>query len=203
MKKVLIFDYDGTIVDSLAVFKRSLIETCREHGFSQITEEDFLSIFNGNMYEGLQHRGIPKETVTTILKDLKIKLLASQHNLHFFPGMEDALKQLAQQYPLFIITSNISDVVEHFLQLSNVNYREVVGGEKEPSKVIKIGHIKEQFPDAELVYVGDTRGDIIEGREAGVKTVAVTWGWHEQKILEQEKPDYVAHSADELTTLLG
>jgi phosphoglycolate phosphatase len=47
-------------------------------------------------------------------------------------------------------------------------------------------------------YVGDTVGDIKEARLAGVKTVAVTWGWHNKERLEMASPDYVIETPDDL-----
>jgi phosphoglycolate phosphatase len=50
--------------------------------------------------------------------------------------------------------------------------------------------------------VGDTVGDIVEARQAGVPSVAVTWGWHSEERLLAASPDVVAHDPQELVGIL-
>ena len=57
MENILIFDYDGVIVDSLDIFMKDLISACKKNGFNQISTKDiFLNLFDGNMYEILRRR---------------------------------------------------------------------------------------------------------------------------------------------------
>jgi phosphoglycolate phosphatase len=56
--------------------------------------------------------------------------------------------------------------------------------------------------EAHYWYVGDTVGDVVEGRQAGARTVAVTWGWHDENLLRGARPDHVASSPHELVELI-
>ena len=76
-----------------------------------------------------------------------------------------------------------------------------MGADKETSKVKKINSIKSKFRDAGCFYIGDTLGDVMEGREAGVKTISVTWGWHDEDRLKKGKPDYIIRNPEELIKL--
>jgi len=51
-------------------------------------------------------------------------------------------------------------------------------------------------------YIGDTSGDVYEGKEAGAITIAVTWGWHEQERLIKAGPHFLVHTPKELEHLL-
>jgi phosphoglycolate phosphatase len=53
----------------------------------------------------------------------------------------------------------------------------------------------------DIYYIGDTTGDIKEGKQAGVKTVGVTWGWHSKEKMAAAKPDYLFDSSQELLQL--
>ena len=57
--------------------------------------------------------------------------------------------------------------------------------------------------DMPAFYVGDTKGDMIEGKQAGAVTVAVTWGWHSTEKLTEGSPDYMVHTPTELKNLLS
>lgn len=203
MKNVLIFDYDGVIVDSLDIFMKDFISACDKNGFNQVkTKEIFLNLFDGNMYESMVKLGIAKDKIPSILEDLKLSLLSDQDRLSLFDGINNMLKELSKENKVIIITSNVTKVVEEFLKSRGVNYfEEIIGAEKETSKVKKIEAIKSQHSDRQYFYIGDTKGDIVEGRKAGVKTIAVTWGWHSEERLKQENPDYIIRSPVELEKL--
>lgn len=203
MANMLIFDYDGVIVDSLDIFMKNLINACKINGFNQIsTKGIFLNLFNGNMYENMAKLGIPKKEIPKILKNLKSGLLNNQNKLQLFDGTKEMLKKLSKDNKIIIITSNVTKVVEEFLKLKNINcFEEIVGADKETSKIKKIENIKSKFKGNTYFYIGDTRGDIIEGKKAGVKTIAVTWGWHNEDKLKEENPDFIVHSPQELLDL--
>lgn len=202
MKNLLMFDYDGVIVNSLVIFRKNLIRACRINGFNQISEEVFLSLFNGNMYDGMLGLGIPKEKIPDILNNLKSGLLKAQDSLFLFTGISNMLKNLSRESEVIIITSNVTEVVQKFLESKKIRcYKSIIGGEKETSKVRKIEAIKIEFPNHRYFYVGDTRGDIIEGKNAEVSTIAVTWGWHDESLLKSEHPDYIIRSPKELVEL--
>src|SRR5258708_25486236 len=172
------------------------------NGCDQISEENFPDLFNGNMQEGMLGFGIPKEKMPDILNSLKTGLLGAQNEIFLFDGIDSMLEQLSAENEIIIITSNVSEVVENFLKSKNINcYKDIIGGEKEASKVLKIEAIKIKYPNHNYFYIGDTKGDIIEGKKAGVKTVAVTWGWHSESLLLKEHPNHIAHSPEELVEL--
>jgi phosphoglycolate phosphatase len=110
---------------------------------------------------------------------------------------------LAARHRLLIVTSNRSDIVEDFLsqwKISGID--EVLGGDKGESKVPKLTSALARYPHDEAWFVGDTVGDVVEGRTAGVATVAVAWGWHSEQQLAESFPDHVAYTPDDLLRLL-
>ena len=201
---ILIFDYDGVIVDSSEIFMEKVITVCKKHGSNEVnTKEDFLNLFNGNLYENLIQRGISKEIIPKVISDFKIGL-KEQMKIKLFDGIKEMLEKLSKNNKIVIITSNVTNVVEESLRLKNIDYfEEVVGADKETSKVKKIEAIKSKFKGNKYFYIGDTKGDIIEGRKASVKTIAVTWGWHSEDKLKKENPDFIVHSPIELVKLFG
>jgi phosphoglycolate phosphatase len=60
---------------------------------------------------------------------------------------------------------------------------------------------KYQVISENIYYIGDTTGDIKEGREAGIKTVGVTWGWHSKEKMASAEPDYLFDTPQELLQL--
>ena len=61
----------------------------------------------------------------------------------------------------------------------------------------------DRYQDLPAFYVGDTKGDMIEGRQAGAVTLAVTWGWHSAEKLTEGTPDNMVLTPVELEKLLS
>jgi phosphoglycolate phosphatase len=204
MNKVIIFDYDGVIVDSLDVYEKAVILAFNKNGFNQInSRESFLALFDGNFFESAVKIGIPAEKMPEIIKELEPNLLSLQKDLKLFDGIREVLAELAKKYKIYIATSNLTNVVKTYLESQNIkSFEEIIGADKETSKVKKIENIKVKYPDSEIFYVGDTKGDMIEGKQAGVKTIAVAWGWHDVERLKKGKPDYISKKTSDLLLII-
>lgn len=199
---LVMFDYDGVIVDSLNNFIENFSAACRAHGYMASAQE-LIDFFDDNFYVSMLKKGIEETTINTILKNYKKIQEPSLIDLQLFPGISEMLEKLAQSHQLFIITSNLSSATEAVLEKYNIHcVKGVIGAEKEKSKVKKIQHVRMLYPNSPAFYVGDTKGDMLEGREAGASPIAVTWGWHSEERLRQGKPEHVAHSPQELVRIL-
>jgi len=204
MKNVLIFDYDGVLVDSLELFMKHFIFACKKEGFSNVSSKnDFLKLYEKNMYESMFDLGMSKENILNIVYYMRDQLLKNQAKLDVFPGIKKVLPYLSRDNILVVVTSNDTDVVKSFLKSYNVDFfDEIFGSDKDASKTAKIKKIKTLFDADRYFYIGDTVGDIVEGKLADVKTVAVSWGWHPREKLLKAKPDFLIDDPSELIGLL-
>ncbi|SMD13918.1 HAD family hydrolase [Sporomusa malonica] len=200
---LIMFDYDGVIVDSLQVFCMNYIAACQENGLSEIeTEKDVLALFEHNVYATLLQRGVMAQTIDKILKDYERRQSEYLLELKLFDSMGDALNEISKNNKIFIITSNVSIATESVMQRHGINcFEEVIGAEKEKSKIRKIEMVMARFKELPAFYVGDTKGDMIEGKAAGTKTVGVAWGWHGIEKLKEGGADFIVQSPQELVSL--
>lgn len=197
---LVMFDYDGVIADSYAQFIEDWMRVCRSHGIVFRRAEEAIGLFDGNVYESMRRMGVDDETINRILEEYRAT--ANFQDVELFPGMADALREIAALHRVVIITSNLSAAVRGVLERHGVDcVSEVIGAEREKSKIKKIKAVISRFPELTPYYVGDTRGDMLEGREAGSLTVAVTWGWHTADRLMEGRPDYLVNTPGELVAL--
>ena len=200
------FDYDGVLVDSLDVFATTFLAASRACGYTGIkTHEQVVRLFDGNFFEALVQLGLSSHKIDEILRDAhKRKMKRFFTEVKPFQGMHESLKAISVRNVLTVITSNDSQLVWQFLEKEDMTcFDEVVGADKERSKVKKIQKTMSLYQDLPAYYVGDTKGDMIEGKKAGVVTVAVTWGWHSAEKLTEASPDYMVHTPSELIKLLS
>lgn len=204
MQKVFIFDYDGVIVDSFDIFLAYFLKACAKENITDITtNEDFLSLYDNNMYENMFRMGMNKQQILRIVHFMKNAIIQNKENIKLFPEIKKTLHILSQYHTLYIVTSSDTNLVSDFLKMFEINtyFHEIIGSDKQRSKTKKIMSIAQKHPDAECYYIGDTSGDIKEGKEANVKTIAVTWGWHDKKRLKKNQPDFLISTPKELLSI--
>jgi phosphoglycolate phosphatase len=203
--RVIMFDYDGVIADSLEVFSSAGAAAFRAAGYPQYaTPESVVAFHEQNWFDALAAAGIPDATALEIEDAIGLACRTST-DLQPFPGMREAIAQLANENTVIIITSSGSAIVEAFLSDHGITgITRVMGFDVDTSKVRKIGLVKAEHGDAaEYWYVGDTVGDMDEARRAGVRSVAVTWGWHSAERLAEAAPDRLVHEPADLVELFG
>jgi phosphoglycolate phosphatase len=89
-------------------------------------------------------------------------------------------------------------VAEHRLQ----GISEVLGADTATSKLAKINMARERYGTGLTPwYVGDTVGDIVEAKAAGVGSIGVGWGWQGAEKLRAAEPDLMAYSPGDLLVL--
>ncbi|MEF8847711.1 MAG: HAD family hydrolase [Candidatus Thermoplasmatota archaeon] len=206
MSAIVIFDYDGVIVDSFDVFSEYFLKACKKEGIDAIgSKEEFLRLYEGNMYENLFKKGLSKEKILKIVYFMRDGLIENQDKINLFEGMEKTIKDLAEENKLYIVTSSEKKVVKKFLGKHKIEtyFEDILGSDEEPSKIKKILKIKSLNDNDNLFYIGDTKGDIIEGKKAGVKTVGVSWGWHKKNKILDADPDFFVEKPEKILDLVN
>ncbi|SRR6056297_3345927 len=197
---IIIFDYDGVIVDSLSLVFSIYNDLAPKYNCKKLkNKQEFTEFFKGNFFDGWGNNGISHKNSEKFLQEMADNLAENMNKVSVFPGVSEALERLSQDYRLVIISSNLSRVVDKALQSKNITViEEVVGADKERSKVKKIEKVKERNPESKIYYVGDTTGDIYEGKKAGITTIGVSWGFHGREIMNSAHPDYLVDTPAEL-----
>ena len=204
MKKLFLFDFDGVIADSLS-FYEEFVNTCLEKtGMPVIlTHEEYLDLFDGNFYESLSTRGVD----ITAFNDAAIAATPEidYERIPPFLDLLPVIYTLGAHNTLLVISSNTSSTIRSSLTRYGFDgiFDDILGADFMLSKIDKIHHAVEKWDmhKDRAYYVGDTVGDIKEGRAAGIRTVATTWGWHPRERLEGARPDYIVDSPEALLTI--
>lgn len=200
MSALIMFDFDGVIVDSLDEQSRAFTTTLHAHGLPHLaTHEQFLAFTEDNWFTSLAGAGVPAPTVHAI-EDA----IAATPSPPLFAGVAPVLEDLARENLVVVISSSRTSVIERVLAEHGVlGSSEVVGGDREQSKTRKIRRVCARHRLSRPAwYVGDTVGDILEARAAGVGTVGAAWGWHGEARLRRAHPDHLALAPGDLLQLL-
>ncbi|MBN8549887.1 MAG: HAD family hydrolase [Deltaproteobacteria bacterium] len=198
-------DFDGVIVDSLAeilsVSDAARIElgSGREPGIN-----DIHSLQNLTFQEFGRQIGVMEGQLVNFENLVFEQLKVSRTPSVFFAGMKECLVRLATEHTLVIVTSNITENVKRAFTTAGLDAPRIFAGPTlSKTEKIQEAMAETDFATEETIMVGDGVSDIRAAKVAGVRTIAVTWGFHPESILALEKPDFIAHSPVELMACLG
>jgi phosphoglycolate phosphatase len=200
----IIFDFDGTIVDSRDYFIEFIAKQANKFPLS-IDEEKML-------------HGLPLVAVARVLgfawwrmPGLYLKGRAKMDrvivNLKPFVGMSEVIKKLhAEGHELFIVSSNSVRNIRIFLKHHHMQeyFIEIYGGVEIFGKATMFHQLlrDNNLKINQTISVGDEVRDIEAAQSIGMRAVAVTWGFAREVDLKNMKPTALTNSPKELLSIL-
>jgi len=203
MERILIFDFDGVLADSLVPMLGYAEQVCRELGIAATPRISDLEALEKMEFSAFALQlGIPDDQIETFVKRNHELFSDREEPIPMKPGMGVVVADLAEDSTLAIITGNSCMVVEKFLEAYGMRseFQTVLCAEHEGTRLEKILNIKNQYSaqNAELYMIGDAVSDIRAAREAGVKSIAVAWGHQSKGKLIQEEPYLIIDEPEDL-----
>lgn len=206
--KAVIFDMDGTVLDTLDELTRSLNHIFAMHQLPPLTAQE-VRLCLGYGYIGLIQRSAPDLTAQeqqALADEFKQYYSAHCHgNTHPYSGIPELLSALRQGgYKTAIVSNKGQEAVsllhqEFFQGLVDFSIGESPQYRKKPAPdmIHKALSLLGCSPE-QAVYVGDSEVDKQTADNAGLTSILVTWGFRDEPFLESLHPDYLVHSRQEL-----
>ncbi|RAM50425.1 MAG: carotenoid oxygenase [Hapalosiphonaceae cyanobacterium JJU2] len=207
-QKVIIFDFDGTIADTVDALVSVANRLAEEFGYVQITPEELNLLRNLTSREIINYSGISVFRIPFLVKKVKGELKRKIPELKPIAGMKEALIDLKNAgHHLGIITSNSKDNVTEFLKINELDnlFEFIYSGVTIFGKTTIINNVlrQKQIRVEEVIYVGDETRDIEASKKSNIKVVAVTWGFNSPEVLAKQKPNYLIHHPSELLEVVN
>ena len=199
--KLFLFDFDGVLADSLDIYSEAVMRCLERIGTPIVkSREDYLALFEGNLYESMAARGVNLTEYARAAREIMPGI--DFGSIKPFDGLLPVLTSLSRDHCLVVISSNASKTIGKMLARFGFDsyFEEILGADFLTSKKEKIDHARAKYgiPARRTFYIGDTAGDIREARAAGVRSVAVTWGWHDRERLVASRPDFLVDEPEGL-----
>lgn len=211
--KNLIFDFDGTLVDTAPLIIRTMQAAMRVMNLPVRDNEQCRAVIGLRLEEipdilWPEHKGVGEEfsrTYRSIFDELKFPL-----NVVCFPKVTRTLRKLLSEgYGMAVASSRNHKSLNEYLRLFGISdcFSTVIGGDDivngkpAPDAIYEILNIEGWNPE-ETMVVGDAEFDIIMGKAAGTKTCAVTYGYGSTADIQSEHPDYTIPQIDNLLSIL-
>jgi len=214
MVQAVIFDLDGTLVDSLADIAAST-NACLVRAGLATHDDDAIRSFVGHGIGALVDQALGERGTPARVQSMLSAIRAHYHDhcidrTRPYPGIEAVLDALHRGGTQLAVVSNkphgmtqrivdalLPDVAFGFV----TGERPAVPRKPDPTGLL-LACAALQAPPSRALYVGDTPVDIEAARAAGVRSAAVTWGFRDRHLLEANAPDHLIDTPEQILSLL-
>ena len=208
-RPVVLFDFDGTLADTIALIVQSYHHTLHTSGLPAVDDVEVRSWIGRPLRPVFEERYPGRGDELT--EAYRVWNLA-QHDALIEPveGVADLLRDLSgSDVAIGVVSSKKADTVRLGLRAVGLEGAiDVLAGmdettkhKPEPDPLLFAAKALGAAPE-ECVYVGDADVDMLAARAAGMAAIAVTWGAGTREVLETLEPDAIVDSVDELRKIL-
>lgn len=212
---LVIFDLDGTLLDTIEDLAAAANAALKEKGFPVRTRQECRS-FVGNGVNKLLERVLPEGAKTERhIAEIRPAFFA-YYDKHLadvtrpYPGIEALLERLQQRGIKLAVASNkyqsaTERLVKYFFP--NISFTAVLGQREgiavkpDPTIVQEIMWAAGEKAE-NVLYVGDSDVDMQTAKNAGVRVCAVTWGFRSKEQLESYRPDFITDNPAEISAMI-
>lgn len=198
MSKTVIFDFDGTLADTLSLITDIFNEIAPSYDLPRLENSDLKELRDYNAIDLARKFNLTPLKLAKIVKEVQSEMSKNPELIEPFPGIGKLLSDLSsEKIRVGIVTSNSVENAQAFLSRNNIGSVEFVYSGKSlfgKGKVLTNLIKKMKLDKNSIVYVGDEVRDIEASRQAGVSVIAVKWGFNSLERLKAAKPDAIADS---------
>lgn len=214
--KAILFDLDGTLVDTAGDILAAVNSTMSIYGLKPISYEQCLR-FLGDGVEDLVRRAVENSISEPIDPNYLAEIVAQYKDFYsshltdrsrLFPGVRETLAEL-QDYTLVVVSNKSHDFCVQILKQLDIEkyFQLIIGGDLLDSRKPDPGQLlyvmqKFNLTAAQILIVGDSENDILAAHSIGAPVVVVKYGYRDIEILQEYHPDYMIDNFSDLLKIL-
>jgi phosphoglycolate phosphatase len=208
MIKLVLFDFDGTIADTLFAGINIVNRNAHKVGIEKIKVEDIKDLKKLTLVEFCKKFNIPMYKIPYFLRHITSMLNKDIDKVPFFKGMDKVIEELYnKKYTIGILSSNTEENINKFLKAKNikkyfsfvVSYSQVFGKSFAIKKISK----NKGFFLSEIIYIGDEIRDINATKKIKIPIIAVSWGYNSIDVLKKSNPEFIAEYPKDILEVIN
>ena len=209
--QLIVFDWDGTLLDSTGMIAASIQSAARDLGIAEPSDEHARHVIGLGLIDAMRYAmpGLPPERYNEVAERYRYHYLARDHELLLFPGVAELIKELADAgFQLAVATGKSRNGLNRALEVSGLGQyfhitrcADECHSKPHPQMLEELVEAFNVSP-ATTLMIGDTTHDLQMARNARTHGLGVTYGAHPRPMLEAEAPLYCADNVLQLAAWL-
>ncbi len=207
MIRHIIFDFDGTIADSMNLAVELYNRVADRYKFKIIREEEFAYLSNLSILEKCKYLNVSLVQIPRLGIELNKNYNKAVNSIQVCHGIKELIYELKQQnFKLSIISSNSNENIRKFLVKNNLDVfdgiysaKNIFGKDKAINSFIRKQHLNKE----EIIYIGDEYRDIVACKATNIKIISVTWGFDSFEMISSANPDYIVEKPADIMKILA
>ncbi len=210
-KKIICFDLDGTLIAADELHARAYHSAFRKHHLRFIPTRTLMGKFGLEKYRVIRffYPSLSRPQIRKIEQEVTRFILQTHTKVKPIPGAKKTLAILKKDFTLAIVSNCTRNVILHLLSLAKIPRRyfqliigndDVRHGKPAPDELFKAEKLLHHHVD---YMIGDTMYDVLAGKKAKVKVIAVLSGRHTKKQLQKYEPEAIIPSVRTLPKYLA
>lgn len=213
MGKAVIFDLDGTLLNTLDDLADSVNHTLNYFKYPERTKEEVRSFIGGGA-KALIKKSLPENVTAEKYEEVLSYFQAyykknADKKTGLYPGVKKLVNKLSDEnYSIGVVSAKgdivVKELVESFLGdkvNETLGEKEGIKRKPAPDSILIMMDILKCKPE-ETIYVGDSEVDVEAAANAGIRCASVTWGFRDKEDLEKINPLCIADNVQELYKLI-
>lgn len=206
MLKYVLFDFDGTLVDSRDAFINAFNHLADRYNFRKIEAANMSALKDLSMIERFRYLNIPIIRIPFLTKEFLTLYNSNLESVSLIPGITQLLKQ-TKELPVLtgIVSTNSAETIQRFMSKNGIRdidniycSSRLFGKDRIFRKFLKTKKLQGE----EVVYVCDELRDITACRKVDIRPIWVSWGFENREALKEQTPFDAADSPEELFTVI-
>ncbi|PKR78013.1 pyrophosphatase PpaX [Halalkalibacillus sediminis] len=208
--KTLLFDLDGTLIDTNELIAQSYEYTIEKHTDKQYTREEVLQFIGPPLQDAMQE--IDPTQVDEMMATYREHNLAHHDSfVKMYEGVYETIRSLHEKgVPMAIVTTKLRRTALKGLEVTGldqffdvvIGLDDVSNAKPDPEPVLKGMNAIDGSPET-TIMIGDNSHDIHAGKNAGTQTAGVAWSAKGKDFMESLEPDFLLNHISDLVELVG
>lgn len=207
MIRYILFDFDGTLVDSKEIAVSIFNQLAEKYSFKKVDKEDINYLRTLSILERCRFLNLPFYKVPWIVLESRALYKSYIQKLLLFDGIKNMLEELKNQgFNLVVLSSNSESNIRTFLQKNQPDTFNTIYTSSNifgKDTVIKRFLKTYKLNSSQVIYVGDELRDIIACRKSSVEVIWVSWGYDSIEAVRRAKPDFIINKPEEILKVLA
>lgn len=201
-RATIIFDFDGTLANSVDLMFSLYNEHVEEFGYYPVTRDEMPSLRRMSYSKAMRTKNIKARRLPKILMTLSKEMHSRMEDVSPYDGIVEVLHELQNLgFSIGVLTSNQASLVNDFFKKHSfpafdfvVSEKTIFGKDKALKRIIKRFGLEAD----QILYVGDEPRDVTASRKAGIQVIGVSWGLAGTEGFEKAAPNILVDTPAEL-----